>query len=107
MNYYFHYTSKHHAQLIVAEGWLRPAGPGGSIYLSDEMYHDGASASSSLGIGDKPIEICFAIPGRMVAGIFGPLPAASRLPMRGGGREFRVGAPVSVSGAVVLPMSPP
>lgn len=60
-NYYYHYTSRYNAQGIFARDIIAP-GMSGYIYLSDRLYATGAEASNGLGIGHKPVEICFCIP---------------------------------------------
>lgn len=93
-------------------GNLVPRYPGRVIYFSDRLYGDGAKASDELGIADKSVDICFAVPKSRISGLTGPSPVAAvmihgKVLRNAGGMEYQTRWPVSVDTAVVLEMRVP
>ncbi len=104
VDYYYHYTSRYQAQGILAAGRIRP-GKSGLIFLTDRLYNNGAEASDMLGIGHKPVEVCFAILESHVSDPIGPDPAASWDNERmGGGPEYTTDQEIDASDASVILM---
>ncbi len=58
---YYHYTSRHAAQHILACGYILPTPERSRIYLSPDHYTSGYEAANKLGIYGTPVEIAFAI----------------------------------------------
>lgn len=102
MRYYYHYTSVYNAQGILAAGRIRP-GLGGVTYLSDRLYNSGAEASNNLGVGQRAIEVCFAIPVDEVTDVVGPEPAAPWNGDRtGGGPEYTTRAEIDAGRSSIV-----
>jgi hypothetical protein len=127
-DYYFHYTSRTVAQMVIASGFLRPLG--GAIFLADRAYQSGAEAAGALGpsLGSadgtpedavrltKPIELVCCIPaGRLTPALLtGPEKAdpfvdsgRQRLIHAGGGRQFRYFAEIDIRGLAWLQLTAP
>jgi len=111
-DYYYHYCDRWRSQGICAVGKITPPAPGQPIYLTDQLFGNGADASNSLGIDHKAVEVCFAVPRTRVRGVMGPDPvtAVRRTGVtvrRGGGVEYRTLWEVDVTGCLVLQMRVP
>ncbi len=97
---WYHYTSREHAQGIIAVGALRP-GRGGLTYLTDVAYQAGWQAASELAITLKPVELGVALALRGAAAT-GPhfvqyiRDGSGAILRPGGGREFTVTATIEL-----------
>lgn len=129
-DYYFHYTSRVAAQLIIAADQLSP-GAGGAVYLTDEVYATGAEAAQQLAIPvtgpvavtlsgtvllTKPVEVVCLIPAARIPDIAPGQaedvdalrdPRTKEVIYLGGGRQFRYPRPIDVAGLRWLPLGSP
>jgi hypothetical protein len=128
-DFYFHYTSRTVAQMVIAAGLLRPLG--GAVFLTDRPYQSGAEAANELGIPvwgplvatprgrvylTKPVEVVCLIPAwRLERGRLSLMEAAdpfadaftARSIYAGGGRQFRYTGDIDVDGLAWLTLSTP
>lgn len=109
--YVYHYTDREGAAGILMTRRVQAPYPGDALFLTDELYGDGATASRRLGISGKAVEICFAIPRNRISGLVGPRPARPiHHPIEpgnassGGAREYYTVWPVVVSDDIPLDM---
>ena len=102
MEYCYHYTSRYYAQSILADGVIKPRGRDGVVYLAGQLYTSGAEVSDRLGISDKPIEICFAIPRTKILGLSAPSEAAAKGNRRGKGEEYKTTVGINVVDIVAI-----
>ena len=98
-DYYFHYTSRMAAQSILSSGRLE-AGISGLIYLSLDVYGEGARAVDTLALVDKPIEVVGVVPAAVASGALIryvlPLydPVSGMLVRKGGGTQITIPGPL-------------
>lgn len=110
-DYYFHYTSRQAAQGIRSAGRIE-ARAAGSIYLTPDVYEQGADATDALAIDGKPIEVVGLVPVALL-GKFAiqPVPplydARGRVLRKGGGSQVRIPGPLPGSAVLWLALSPP
>ncbi len=120
-DYFFHYTSRVVAQMVLADGWLRPAGDSGGLWLSDELFTSAWEAADRLAIPPagpplgvqqtvtvhltKPVEVVCCIPAVRLntallrfRGRAGPWRdvVSGRIIYSGGGRQYEYLGPVFV-----------
>lgn len=112
-DYYFHYTSRQAAQSITSVGKIE-AGVSGFIYLSLDVYDEGAEVTNALAIEGKPVEVVGMVPGTLlmpspavssVLPIYDPVNGALR--RRGGGSQVKIHGPIPASRVRWLTLSIP
>ena len=111
-DYYFHYTSRQFAQGIKNDERIE-ARADGVIYLTLDVYEQGAQAMRRLAIEGKPVEVVALIPGDLIGQIaldppvFPTSDAFGNFRDNGGGTQVRAAGPIPGARVRWLALSPP